>query len=416
MPLFGPETYQQPSQWNTILSGVSQKPALLALPNQAKQVGSGATGEFGWVYQDPGTTDNLTVQQNFLANEAPKFSTSLGVAYAGYNDYYAQGNAGAGSGFTIASNNGQTLASTLAQDQTYSNNISAIQVATWNDYGEGTQIEPTVQDGFTNLQKIQAFTGVPYGLSQLQLVYQLYEARVELTGNAAGQSVLNQVSSNINQLDFTEAHASLAAAVASVPATLATVNALTLTGTAGFDLENQHLIINYAAGSDPAATIRAYLIAGRNGGSWNGPGIQSSFAAANSSYALGYADSGDPGDPAGLPLGTIEVMYTLLGDANLDGIVSGADFTILATNIGRSVTGWDKADFNYDGIVSGADFTALVANLGKQANGAAVELPASDYAAIDAFAAANGLLADVPEPATIYIMLVGIGTLSRRRR
>ncbi len=416
MPLFGPETFQQPSEWNTILSGVSQKPALLALPGQAQQVGSGAAGEFGWVYQDPGTTDNLTVQKNFLANEAPKFSTSLGVAYPGYNDYYAQGDAGAGAGFTIASNNGATLAATLAQDQTYSKNISAIQIATFNDFGEGTQIEPTVQDGFTDLEKIQAFTGVPYGLSQLQLVYQLYEARVELTGNAAGQATLNQTSADINQLDFADAHTSLAAAVASVPATIATINSLTLTGTAGFDMANQRMFITYGANSDPIATIRAYLTTGRNGGSWTGLGIQSSSAAANSSYALGYADSADDGNPAGLASGTIEIMYTLLGDANLDGVVSGDDFSILAANLGKSVSGWDAADFNYDGVVNGDDFAALVDNLGKQANGANVVLPASDLAAIDAFAATNGLMADVPEPAALGLIVLGGAAILCRRR
>jgi hypothetical protein len=56
-------------------------------------------------------------------------------------------------------------------------------------------------------------------------------------------------------------------------------------------------------------------------------------------------------------------------------------------------------------------------NLGKSASGAAVEIPASDYAAIDAFAAANGLMADVPEPSSaLVIAIAGIGALARRRR
>jgi hypothetical protein len=37
----------------------------------------------------------------------------------------------------------------------------------------------------------------------------------------------------------------------------------------------------------------------------------------------------------------------------------------------------------------------------KQAIGADIALPASDLAAIDAFAQANGLMADVPEPASL---------------
>jgi hypothetical protein len=44
-------------------------------------------------------------------------------------------------------------------------------------------------------------------------------------------------------------------------------------------------------------------------------------------------------------------------------------------------------------------------------------LPASDLAAIDAFAAANGLMADVPEPTSAGLLLAaGVGMLARRGR
>ncbi len=120
---------------------------------------------------------------------------------------------------------------------------------------------------------------------------------------------------------------------------------------------------------------------------------------------------------SGLSSGQIEVKFTLYGDANLDGLVSGDDFTILASNLGKQVSGWDQGDFNYDGVVSGDDFTLLVSNLGQQANGAAVTLPAADYAAIDAFAAANGLMADVPEPGCAALLAIGFGlSVVRRRR
>ena len=81
------------------------------------------------------------------------------------------------------------------------------------------------------------------------------------------------------------------------------------------------------------------------------------------------------------------------------------------------MTAWDEGDFNYDGVVNGSDFGALAANFGQQASGAAVELPASDWVALDSFAAANGLLADVPEPASAGLLLMaGLGFMARRRR
>ena len=67
---------------------------------------------------------------------------------------------------------------------------------------------------------------------------------------------------------------------------LNTVSSLAINGGAALDLTNNHLIINYAGGADPVATIRQYLTEGFNNGSWNGNGIMSSTAAANPNYAL----------------------------------------------------------------------------------------------------------------------------------
>jgi hypothetical protein len=183
------------------------------------------------------------------------------------------------------------------------------------------------------------------------------------------------------------------------------------------DVNNDHLIITYGA-SDPITTIASYIASGYNGGHWNGPGIISSAALTNASgllYGVGYADGKD-GVVAGLAPGQIEVAYTLLGDANLDGLVNSADFNILAANFNQSITGWDQGDFNYDGLVNSADFNALAANFNQGVSGAA---SAGDMAALDAFAAANGLSmpTSVPEPASAALMVMaGLGILRRRRR
>jgi len=202
---------------------------------------------------------------------------------------------------------------------------------------------------------------------------------------------------------------------------LATLGGLAIAANSSLDITNNHVILSYANGTQATvdASVRSLLISGRNGGLWNGAtGIDSSVAAlpANNHYAIGYADGAD-GVVAGLSSGQIEIKYTLLGDADLDGSVTGSDFTALVGNLGKSVTRWDQGDFDYDGSVTGSDFTALVGNLGKTASGTAIVLPAADYAAIDAFAAANGLMADVPEPASAGLLLVtGLGFMARRRR
>ncbi len=205
------------------------------------------------------------------------------------------------------------------------------------------------------------------------------------------------------------------------PASNVNISSLTITTSSLLDITNNHLIITYG-NSDPIAAIYGYLQTGFNNGAWNGTtGIISSTAQTPTSglrYGVGWADGNDKtGNVAGLTSGEILLKYTLLGDANLDGAVNGSDFSILAANFGLGVTNWDQGNFLFGSSVNGSDFSALAANFGQGDSGAAVAVSPADIAALDAFAAANGLLADVPEPGSIGILVaIGLTTLSRRRR
>ena len=135
------------------------------------------------------------------------------------------------------------------------------------------------------------------------------------------------------------------------------------------------VFISYAT-SDPITAIEGYLKNGYNNGAWNGTptastGAISSLAAQSNpkhNTAIGYADSAD-GTGINITPNTIELKYTLLGDANLDGQVNSADLQVLLANLNR-VGVWDQADFNYDGSVNSADLQALLStlntNLGNQ--------------------------------------------------
>jgi hypothetical protein len=174
-------------------------------------------------------------------------------------------------------------------------------------------------------------------------------------------------------------------------------------------------------GPDPRPTIVAELASGYAGGSWNGPGINSSAAAADpGQYGVGFVENvapmqiialeGGQTSVAQYVTGQIEVAYALYGDANLDGTVNGVDLGIFAANFDKTVTGWDQGDFNYDGIVNGVDFALLAENFNEGAASPA------DIVALDQFAAAHGLLADIPEPACGVLALITVVDLMRRKR
>ena len=185
------------------------------------------------------------------------------------------------------------------------------------------------------------------------------------------------------------------------------VSALTITGSGQLDLANNHLFINYGSGADPKASIVAWIKSGFAAGSWNGAGIISTSAPTRMSghYGLGFADSTDAGNPAGLASsGQIEIKYTLLGDANLDGTVNVADFNALAAHFNSTSQLWSSGDFNYDGIVNAEDFDAIARNYGQVMSSPALGTLGS-----------GDLGRAVPEPTALAALGVVV-SLGRRRR
>ena len=73
------------------------------------------------------------------------------------------------------------------------------------------------------------------------------------------------------------------------------------------------------------------------------------------------------------------------GDANMDGEVNFADFTILANNFGRDAdVVFADGDFDEDGDVDFSDFLILADNFGRRQEAAATPVPSLSLAAVDA--------------------------------
>jgi len=61
----------------------------------------------------------------------------------------------------------------------------------------------------------------------------------------------------------------------------------------------------------------------------------------------------------------ITIKAALIGDLNLDGSVTIADFTTLAANFNSTAATWESGDLNYDDMVSIADFIDLAAHFNQ---------------------------------------------------
>src|SRR5262249_1959421 len=95
--------------------------------------------------------------QNYLTNfnhQAAGWPSYISSPFPRFHDIYAQAGVGTSFGY-LADSNGYTLQETLTQGVT--NASSIVQIVTWNDYGEGTIVEPTVEYGYRDLGMIQEF-------------------------------------------------------------------------------------------------------------------------------------------------------------------------------------------------------------------------------------------------------------------
>lgn len=194
-------------------------------------------------------------------------------------------------------------------------------------------------------------------------------------------------------------------------------NTVTMSGTSRLDLNDGRLIIDYAV-TPPMASIRAQIASGRAGGAWNGPGINSSAAAADSRLAIGSAVSGVVGITSfageSVDTSTLLVATTLKGDTNLNFVVNFDDLLALAQNYGASSKVWSQGDSDYNGSVNFDDLLALAQNYGASylMDGSIVvdQATAANFESDWAFA-----LSIVPEPTSLGLLAGGLIVLLRRR-
>ncbi len=201
---------------------------------------------------------------------------------------------------------------------------------------------------------------------------------------------------------------------------------LTVTGTGTLNLNNNDMIVQ-GVGATGLTTITSEIAHARNTGSsglWTGTGITSSSAATvsnNTALAVALNNDGNGNtlfstfDGQTVTNTDVLVKYTYAGDANMDGVVNGSDYTLIdnSFNSGAPPT-WRNGDFNYDGKINGDDYIQIDNAFNSEGSASYASEPAGPTEII---ATATQQIAAVPEPASVCVLgLAAVGLMERRRR
>ena len=211
---FGPAYFSAHSNWTSIFAvlDATNQPAFFTEDTRLAPV---VTGAFDWPPMSQASGNPLTLSSNQLQNYLVNFETTaknqawpsfVSSAFPRFHDIYGQiGGTGLG---ILDDAGGNTLASTLRRAMT--NNSAIVQIVTWNDFGEGTVVEPTVagnepttEYGCSDLGIIQDArrqyldSSFPYHTNDLALALRFYNLRKQYATNPALSSELNRIFTNI---------------------------------------------------------------------------------------------------------------------------------------------------------------------------------------------------------------------------
>jgi len=179
--VFGPEEFHSPDEWSEILSAYFNEPVFLILNGKSAETSPSSSGEYIWV-------DNNSLEGKYSTMN--NFDYFLGGAYPGFLDYYEEGGWGSGFDWQIDHNNGNTFYNNLLLSRDYA--VDYLQLITWNDFGEGTMIEPTLEFGSNFLEILQEFVGIDYSDYELEKIHSLYNLRKDFAQDNEKQIQLNQ--------------------------------------------------------------------------------------------------------------------------------------------------------------------------------------------------------------------------------
>lgn len=178
---FGPQYFLNPADWTAIFAEADPAPYFVTLDDHMERTAD------SWYPWSPmwasvgGTLTYLRLVQylnGFYAEHIDR-PHLIATALPGFHDIYREAGVSAGYGF-LDDAEGEVFRLTL--DAAAAALPDAIQIQTWNDYGEGTMVEPTEERGYRELLTLQEFEkrydpAFPYTEADLEIPIELYRLR-----------------------------------------------------------------------------------------------------------------------------------------------------------------------------------------------------------------------------------------------
>src|SRR5258706_5360958 len=193
-----PPFFSSNSDWVKLFSTLPIQPVLI---NEDTRIGPIAASSYPWppmyLARDDGKVSRIELE-SYLDRSYHTVAGSdyvVAGAFPGFHDIYKEAGVGSSYGYLDASN-GDTFEFTF--QKALKINPDVIQIVTWNDYGEGTMVEPTLETGYQYLEtiqniKIKSIDGkFPFTPQDLTLPLQIYNLRKQYAGNIQDNARLDE--------------------------------------------------------------------------------------------------------------------------------------------------------------------------------------------------------------------------------
>ncbi|HLK56916.1 MAG TPA: glycoside hydrolase family 71/99-like protein [Chthonomonadaceae bacterium] len=195
--------YYQSDQWNQIFSVLPQPPQFFTESYRRTP----AVGGFDWPQPGKGTENSFRETERFytLSKGWPQ---SIPAAFPRFHDIYQEAGVQKSWG-TIEDRGGKTYSETL--ENALKSRAGMIQLVTWNDWGEGTQIEPSVEFGYRDLEVTQQLrrkhlqASFPFQAQDLRLPVDLYHLKKKFQTDKTISARLDEVANLLFAGDLDQA-------------------------------------------------------------------------------------------------------------------------------------------------------------------------------------------------------------------